>query len=497
VKALLVSPVTQENMWDLRHALKAMGKKALHAPLGLLTVASFMPDDWELRVVDMNCRDLSNEAIQWADMVFMSALIAHGHSVLDVVERAHALGKKVVAGGPLFTVAPEEFDFIDHLVLNEGEVTFPRFLQDLALGKEPNHLYASDERPDLSLSPVPRWDLVNTNDYLFVSIQFSRGCPFDCEFCSVQSLFGREIRAKSSAQIIRELEMFYEMGCRGRVFFNDDNFIGSRTNAKSLLRAMALWQHERGYPFEFHTQASIDLAEDDELMELMTQAGFEFICIGLESPIEDSLRECGKRNNLGKDLLKAIRTIQSKGIEAVGSFIIGFDSDPADIAQRQIDFIQESGIVIAHLSLLQPYPGTRLYNRLKKEGRLLTDRTRGIYDESLNFVPETDPKALQESYYSALGELYSPAGYYPRIMRFLEHYKPVPIRHGNAILWKSILGAIVLPGILDDGRSNFWKLFMKVIPDYRESLSKVMNYAILGYHIRMKLAERQARGAIR
>jgi radical SAM superfamily enzyme YgiQ (UPF0313 family) len=496
VKALLVSPVTQENMWDLRHVLKAMGKKALHPPLGLLTIASFMPEEWQLRFVDMNCQDLSNEMIQWADMVFMSALIAHDQSVLDVVKRAHALDKKVVAGGPLFTVAPEEFDFIDHLVLNEGEVTFPLFLRDLALGKKPNHLYVSEERPDLSLSPPPRWDLVNKNHYVFVSIQFSRGCPFDCEFCGVAGLLGREIRTKSSAQIIRELEIFYEMGWRGRVFFNDDNFIGSKTNAKSLLRTLVHWQQEHGFPFEFHTQASIDIAEDDELMDLMTQAGFDFICLGIESPVEDSLKECGKHNNVGKDLLKAIRRIQSKGIEAVGSFIIGFDSDPPDIAKRQIDFIRESGIVIAHLSLLQPYPGTRLYHRLKNEGRLLRHQIRGIYDGSLNFVPKADANEVEASYFSALDELYAPEGYYRRIMRFLEHYKPLPIHRSKAIVLKSILGAIVFPGILDNGRRHFWRLFMTVVQDYRGSLSKIMNHSILGYHIRMKLAGKKARGDI-
>ncbi|HEY6871952.1 MAG TPA: radical SAM protein, partial [Geobacteraceae bacterium] len=373
MKILLVYPHYPDTFWSFRHALKFIGRKASFPPLGLLTVAAMLPGEWEKRLVDMNVRALSDEDLAWADCVFISAMTIQRQSAREVIARCRRLGVKTVAGGPLFTACHEDFPDVDHMVLNEAELTLPPFLDDLLRG-EPRHLYTDERRADLRETPIPLWDLADVRQYAAMNIQYSRGCPFDCEFCDITGLFGRTPRTKELTQLIAELESLYARGWRGAIFFVDDNFIGDRKKLKrEVLPAMIDWMERKGRPFYFYTEASIDLADDGHLMELMVRAGFEEVFVGIETPHEDGLAESGKVQNRNRDLLASVRRLQQAGLQVHGGFIVGFDSDPPSIFERQIRFIQESGIVTAMVGVLSVLRGTKLYQRLSREGRLLCD----------------------------------------------------------------------------------------------------------------------------
>jgi radical SAM superfamily enzyme YgiQ (UPF0313 family) len=490
MKALLVHPSIPDTFWSFKHILKFVSKKAAHPPLGLLTVAAMTPKDWDLRLVDMNFQSLADEMVQWADIVLISAMIVQKKSVREIVDRCHKHGKKVVAGGPLLSSAAEEFDDVDYIVQNEAEVTFPVFLRDLERG-EARHIYSSQEKPDISITPLPRWDLINFKHYASLSVQYSRGCPFNCEFCDIVILNGRRPRVKSDEQMIRELNVLYEMGWRGRLFIVDDNFIGNKVKVKSMLRAVAAWQEDRKYPFNLYTEASVNLADDEELMRLMIQAGFDSVFLGLETPEEDSLKECGKHQNSGKDLVEAVRTIQRNGMEVMGGFIIGFDSDPPNIFERQIRFIQNSGVVKAMIGLLNAVPGTRLHERLAREGRLLKNPTGDNCDGSLNFIPKMDAQTLREGYQAVLNYIYSPREYYKRVLEFLEHYRPARRKRTNMTDLMAFFRSILYLGILDKGKSKiyYWKLLIKAFLFHRRSFGEAVSNAIFGYHFRKLLSK--------
>lgn len=489
MRAVFIHPVIPETYWSFKYILKFIHKKAAHVPLGLLTVAAMMPKDWQLRVVDMNVENLTDETIRWADMVFIGAMVIQKQSVREVVQRCHALGKKVVAGGPLFTNTPDDFPEIDHLVLNEAEITLPPFLEDLAAGR-PQRIYSSRERPDIKTTPLPRWDLINFKHYASLSVQYSRGCPFDCEFCDIVNLNGRQPRVKSNEQMLREFQILYDMGWRGRVFIVDDNFIGNRVKVKSFLRELIPWQETRKFPFSLYTEASVNLAQDDELMDLMTSAGFDSVFLGLETPAEESLVECGKHQNRSIDLVEAVKRIQRSGMEVMGGFIIGFDSDPPNIFERQIKFIQNSGVVKAMIGLLNAIPGTRLYQRLEKEGRLLKECTGDNCDGSLNFIPKMDPEILREGYQRVLNCIYSPREYYLRVLEFLRTYRPKRRRRIQWLDVRALLNSIWYMGIRDKWRNKvyYWKLLIKALLFYRDAFGEAVSHAIFGYHFRKLLA---------
>ena len=358
MNVLLVYPSIPDTFWSFKHILKFIRKRAAHVPLGLLTIGSMLPRDWGIKLVDMNVEPLADEDLKWADMVFIGAMVVQKDSVREVVRRAKDLNKPIVAGGPLFSSTPKEFPEIDTLVLNEAEITLPLFLEDLNKGSL-QRIYTSEEKPDITFTPLPKWDLINMSYYACMSIQYSRGCPFDCEFCDIVQLNGRKTRVKSNDQMLREFEILYQMGWRGRCFIVDDNFIGNKAKVKSLLAELEGWQKERGYPFSLFTEASVNLADDQELMSLMTAAGFDSVFLGLETPEEECLAECGKRQNQSKDLVEAVKTIQRNGMEVMGGFIIGFDNDPPNIFESQIRFIQSSGVAKAMIGLLNAIPGTR------------------------------------------------------------------------------------------------------------------------------------------
>lgn len=487
MKILLVYPRVSETFWSFKHALRVVARKSAFPPLGALTVAAMLPHDWSKRLVDMNVRELKDEDILWADYVFISAMIAQKESTHHVIERCRKLRVKTVGGGPLFNSYKEDFHHVDHLVLGEGEATLPRFVRDLQSGC-PQPRYESSEHPPLEDIPVPMWELIHPDDYVTMSVQYSRGCPFNCEFCDIIVMNGRIPRTKSNDQMIAELDALYDRGWRGSVFIVDDNFIGNKTKVKGLLRRIIQWQKDRGNCLRFFTEASVDLAGDEELIDLMVAAGFNKVFLGLETPSEESLKECGKVQNLMRNLSEAVRTIQSRGLVVMGGFIIGFDNDPPDIFQRQVQFVQKNGIVTAMIGLLTAIPGTRLYSRLEREGRLLFKASGDNTDTtgSLNFVPKMDRHTIIRGYRWVMNTIYSPEMYYQRILSFLNHHKPTGQSHLERNDFFTFLRSLWYLGLLDQkhGHNFYWRLIRMGLTRHRQSFANIVTMAIYGYHFR-------------
>jgi radical SAM superfamily enzyme YgiQ (UPF0313 family) len=413
-KVLLVYPEFPETFWSFKGSLGFVGKKANFPPLSLLTVAALLPERYEARVVDMNVRPLDQAELDWADIVFASAMLVQKDSLKRLVERVKGSGKPIVAGGPYPTQCREEIAGVDHFVLNEAEITLPAFIAELEAGRAKS-VYESEERPDLALTPRPRYDLIDIRPYSSLMLQYSRGCPNDCEFCDIIELFGRKPRVKSPEQFVGEIESLYRLGHRGGIFIVDDNFIGNRAAVKEVLREIIAWQEAHGRPFTFSTEASIDLAKDDELLDLMEGAGFTMTFVGIETPVVESLVSASKRANIGISLQDSVRKIQERGIEVTAGFIIGFDTDPEDIAERQIAFIQESGIATAMVGLLSALPKTALHRRLAAEGRILGESSGdNTHELRLDFVPKMDASKLIDAYAEVLTTIYDPRRYFER-----------------------------------------------------------------------------------
>ena len=491
MKILLVYPYNPDTFWSFRYAMKFIDRKASFPPLGLLTVAAMLPAAWEKKLVDMNVQSLADTDLLWADYVYISAMTIQRKSVDEVILRCQQLGVKIVAGGPLFTTYHQDYAAVDHLVLGEGELTLPAFLADLKNG-HPKHLYINEQRTDLKDSPVPLWDLINVRDYAAMNIQYSRGCPFDCEFCDITALFGRKPRTKEVKQLLAELESLYISGWRGAVFLVDDNFIGDRGKLKKeLLPALLNWMSLKRYPFYFYTEASIDLADDPELMEQMVRAGFEEVFIGIETPHEASHTESGKVQNKNRDLLTSVQRIQRAGLQVHGGFIVGFDSDPPAIFDKQISFIQESGIVTAMVGLLSAMRGTRLYQRMEQEGRLISESSGSNMCADLNFVPIMEPDILIGGFRSILDTIYLPKNYYQRVIRLLTEYRPLHL--GKYHLQPGYIGALVKAilflGVIGRERFHFWKLFFWSLLKRPRLFPLAITYAVYGFHFR-KVAEK-------
>ncbi len=483
---VLVYPMYPDTFWSFKHALKFVSKKASFPPLGLLTVANILPKDWNKKIIDMNANELRDDEILWADFIFISAMSIQSESAEEVIRRCKKLNVKIVAGGPLFTSSPENYGNIDHLVLNEAEITLPMFLNDLSRGK-PKQVYTSEDWADITTTPLPFWDLISINDYTSMSLQYSRGCPFDCDFCDITVLYGRRPRTKTREQVLAELDALYYTGWRGPVFFVDDNFIGNKAKLKNdILPAIIDWNEDKKNPFYFNTEVSINLADDDKLMRMMAKAGFEAVFIGIESPNEESLIECNKIQNRNRDLVASVKKIQEFGLEVQGGFIVGFDNDPPTIFDKLTNFIQETGIVTAMVGLLNAPNGTKLQKRLLSEGRLLKDFTGNNTDFSINFIPQMNTEVLLDGYKKILNTIYSPKYYYERVMRFMKVFEPKKkkVFHLNPNYILALFKSIFKLGIFGEERYYYWKLFFWSLFRKPQLFSLAILFTIYGFHFR-------------
>lgn len=488
MKILLVYPQYPDTFWSFKHALRFVSRKAAFPPLGILTVAAMLPTDWPKKLVDLNVEILADNDIKWADYVFISAMTVQKSSAIEVIKRVKNLGVKIVAGGPLFTTEADQFTNVDHLVLNEAEITLPQFLNDLQQGTA-KHIYTTDEHPSIVNTPIPMWSLLKMRKYSSMSLQYSRGCPFNCEFCDITFLDGRVPRTKTVEQITSELEAIYQHGWRGSIFIVDDNFIGNKNKLKEhTLPALIEWQKKRKNPFSLFTEASINIVDDEELMRLMTRAGFNRVFIGIETPNEASLTECDKNQNVSRDLVAAVKTLHNNGLEVMAGFIVGFDNDPVTIFKTQINFIQKSGIVTAMVGILNAPKGTRLYQRLKGEDRLLGDEFTGDnMDYSLNFIPKMNRDTLINGYRHVLSTIYSPKEYYARVRTLLKEYKPKTRVGLSQIHFSQFLGfinCVWFVGIREKGRRYYWKLFAQTLLRRPKAFPRFVTLSVYGYHFR-------------
>jgi radical SAM superfamily enzyme YgiQ (UPF0313 family) len=487
MKILLVYPQYPDTFWSFKHALKFVSIKAAFPPLGALTVAAMLPSSWEKKLIDMNVNALTDKDLKWADYVFISAMVVQKKSAKDVIQRCNNLGVKVVAGGPLFTTEHEAFSGVDHFILNEAEITLPPFLADLEAGNS-HGVYNTDIHPEITRTPIPLWSLIKLKNYSSMNLQYSRGCPFNCEFCDITFLDGRNPRTKDKDQVLAEMESLYRAGWRGDLFFVDDNFIGNKKKLKEeTLPAIIEWMRQRKHPFNLFTEVSVNLADDEELMQLMVKAGFTRVFVGIETPNEASLSECDKKQNTQRDLIATVKTIQNRGFEVMGGFIVGFDNDPASIFKSQINFIQKSGIVTAMVGLLNAPKGTRLYQRLNAENRLVQESTGNNTDFTLDFVPKMDPETLVSGYKEILNTIYSPKNYYARIKTLLNEYHP-KLKSWNlqSFRWniQGFFGCMWFMGVREKGRRYYWRLMASTLFSKPKSLPLLVTLSIYGYHFR-------------
>ena len=486
MKILLVYPETPASFWSFKDALKFVAKKVAEPPLGLITVAAMLPKEWEKKLIDMNISRLEDKHILWADYVFLSGMNIQIKSFKDVIRRCNTLGRKIVVGGPLATTQHEDFLGVDHFVLNEAENTLPPFLEDLKNGN-PKYIYESDEFPEITNSPIPMWELLEIKKYASLSLQYSRGCPYDCDFCSITMLNGRKPRTKTSKQFISELETVYNLGYRGAISVVDDNFIGNKRKLKDeILPQLIEWSKQKKYPFSFITEVSINLAEDEKLMDMMIESGFNSIFVGIETPSSESLIECGKSHNLKQDLVSSVKILQQRGFIVSGGFIVGFDSDTSKVFQDQIDFIQKSGIVSAMVGLLNAPSGTKLFKRLQSENRLLNSFSGNNMDGNMNFIPKMNYNELMGGYKRIIKTIYAQKEYYYRVKHFLNNYK-MPSWSKNKIKLKEIRAFMMLlwlVGTIEKGKKYFWKLLAFSLFRHPNKFPLAMTLAVYGYHYR-------------
>ena len=486
--ALLVYPACPPTFWGFNYALEFSGQKAMFPPLGLLTVASLFPPDYNLRVVDMNVSGLQESDLEWADLVFTSTMTVQQDSLRAVIERCNRRGVPVVAGGPHPTSLHDEIDGVDHFVLDEVENTLAGFLRDLERGTA-KAVYRAPDKPDVTGTPVPRFDLIDMRDYRSMSLQFSRGCPFNCEFCDITKLFGRVPRTKTPDQMLQEFDALHRLGWRGEVFLVDDNFIGNKRKVLELLPAVTEWQRARGYPFSLITEASVNLANTDELLDAMAAAGLNNVFLGIETPNPKALIKTRKQQNTSKRednyLFDAVRKIQRKGIRVAGGFIVGLDGDEETVFDAQIDFIQAAGIPLAMVGLLNVPKGTDLHDRMEREGRLLHSTDGNQFHLALDFKPEMDARVLLEGYRRMLATLYGPGldNYFQRCLTMLRNvgFNPRLARPPMKELLR-VLAISVRRQLFSPQRPAYLKFLANVVRHDPRQLPEAFSLAILGYH---------------
>ncbi|MFW5957761.1 MAG: B12-binding domain-containing radical SAM protein [Desulfosalsimonas sp.] len=486
-KILLVYPKVPDNTyWSYKYALDFVRKKSVMPPLGLLTIAARFPEECELKLIDMNVSPLEDESLQWADAVFISAMIVQKQSMEEVVSRSRQMGKTIVAGGPYPTNSPDEIEGVDHILKGEVDETLRDFLAELENGTAKT-IYDLPGHPDISNNPVPRFDLLDLNQYASMAIQYSRGCPFHCEFCDIWTVYGNRPRLKSAYTLISEIETLYNLGWKGAVFLVDDNFIGNRGRVKKeLLPALKKWQQEHDYPYHFFTEASINMADDEELMTGMREAGFNSVFIGIETPSPEGLAETGKVQNIKSDMGAAVRTIQKNGIEVLAGFILGFDNDTEDIFDLQIEFIQKNAIPQAMIGLLNALPGTRLYERLEKEGRILGQSCgNNTHAMHTNFKTVMEPEILRQGYRKILANLYdiSLKNYFARCNQLLDRieYRQLYQRKIGAGEIKTFFRSLLRQPFTPYG-FNYIKYLVRNLFKNRDLFGEAVTFSIYGHH---------------
>jgi len=487
MKILFIYPLYPDSFWSFRHALRFISKKAGVPPLGLITVSALLPKTWQKRLVDLNVAPLKTSDLLWADYAFISAMYIQKDSVDVILEQCLRNKVKIVAGGPLFTQESENYPQIDHMILNEAEITMPMFLADLEAGRVPQKIYRTEKYADISLSPVPDYSLLSRKDYASMNIQVTRGCPFACDFCEITSLLGHKVRMKDTSQVIAELDKLYELNWRGPVSIVDDNFIGNKREVKTdLLPAMGKWMRRHNFPFSYTIQSSINLADDDELMSLMVAAGINSAFIGIETPSEESLADCNKVQNRNRDLLNSVRTIQQAGLQVSGGFIVGFDTDTQAVFQKQVDFIQQSGIVSAMVGLLNAPKNTKLYERLDSENRITVEASGNNTDYSMNFIPRMSEHELIGGYRTILRDIYTTKPYYKRIRKLLLNYRPGPKRSGTISMasLSAFIKVIIIIGIMNKGRRNYWTFMAWTLFRRPKMVVDAVTFTVYGYHFR-------------
>jgi radical SAM superfamily enzyme YgiQ (UPF0313 family) len=490
MNALLIYPQFPDTYWSFKHALKFVGKRAAQPPLGLMTVAALLPGSWKKRLVDTNVERLTERDLAWADVVLLSGMHIQREPLVAIVERCRARGLRTVVGGPIASSVPAAELKADHVVIGEAEGLIGELAHDLELGTA-KPVYQAAERPEMETSPLPDLSLIKMRRYSTMTVQYSRGCPFNCEFCDIIEIYGRRPRTKAVAQVLAELDQLRAAGWREAVFIVDDNFIGNKARAKELCAALAEWRNQYKINFDFTTEASLNLADDPELMQLMKDAGFSSVFLGIETPDESGLIASNKLQNTRRSLLDSVALIQSYGMQVMGGFILGFDTDGDDIFDRMVEFIQKSGIPIAMVGLLQAMPGTQLFRRLRREGRILDAGHGDNTSDNLNFLPHMDAQRLVEGYRSVLKRIYSCEAYYERVKLYLSRTQP---RNGKR-KWKqqwltagnarAFVTSIVRQGVFGRQRWSYWKFLLTVATRYRHCVGTAMTLAVMGYHFQV------------
>ena len=471
MRVLLLYPLFPKSFWSFDRALELIGRKVSLPPLGLITVAAILPQTWEFRLVDRNIRSETELDWEWADLVIISGMIVQKPDMLNCIQSAKQRGKLVAVGGPYVTSVPEAAQSagVDFLVLDEGEITLPLFVEALERGETSGIFRANGDKPDVTTTPIPRYDLLDLTAYSDMSVQFSRGCPFQCEFCDIIVLYGRKPRTKTPAQLLAELQTLYNLGWRRSIFVVDDNFIGNKRNVKLLLRELAPWMAARGYPFSLITEASVDLAMDDELLELMIAANFSAVFLGIETPDTDSLSLTKKHQNTRNSLVDSVNKISHSGLRVMAGFIIGFDGEKPGAGDRIVDFVETTAIPQAMCSMLQALPNTALWNRLTKEGRLLKpDEEANIHQATLtNFIPTRSIEELAREYVNCFWQLYEPKRYLGRVYRHFLRMQPKPHKKAFRVPQLIELRAILIlawrQGIKRQTRWQFWYQLFSIL----------------------------------
>jgi radical SAM superfamily enzyme YgiQ (UPF0313 family) len=495
MNALLIYPEFPETYWSFKHALKFLGKRAAQPPLGLMTVASLLPKAWKKRLVDTNVEQLRDGDLAWADLVLISGMHIQRESLASILERCHDRGLRTVVGGPIASSLSAADLKADHIVIGEAEGLIDGLAFDLEHGTA-KAVYEAKARPEMATSPLPDLSLIKLQRYSTMAVQYSRGCPFNCEFCDIIEIYGRRPRTKAVAQVLAELDQLRAAGWREAVFIVDDNFIGNKARAKELCLALAGWRSRNKTSFDFNTEASLNLPDDPELMQLMKDAGFVSVFLGIETPDESGLIASNKLQNTRRNLLDSIATIQSYGIQVMGGFILGFDTDREDIFDRMVEFIQKSGIPIAMVGLLQAMPGTQLFRRLGQEGRILDSGNGDNTADTQNFVPRMDTTRLVEGYRSVLKRIYSCEAYYERVKLYLKRTQPRSderkhgerqtrqrwVTRGNA---RAFVTSIIRQGVFGRQRWTYWKFLSTVSTRYPHCLGTAMTLAVMGYHFQV------------